>query len=263
MKATDSKFAALLKKDQSPLPSLFEEQGSFSNKVKDFLKGWPRFFNFLKKLIGPGHSPGNRYNLKSRLKNKFGDDLHDKVILNIGSGTYRIDPEIINIDIFPFKEVDLVADVTRLPFVDHVADAIVCDAVMEHVADTEGILKEMVRVLKPGGLVFITVPFMYPYHSSPNDFYRWTKQGLSVLIEKYGLSVHDVGASAGPMGTLQSVLMHVFAILFSFGSEKAYFLLTQLFMLLLAPIKILDYVFMPFRFSLDLASHIFIVAQKN
>lgn len=263
LKITDSRFTSILRETVISPSHEIENSESLPNIVKDYLKRWPGFFNFLKKAIGPGHSPGNHYNLKERINKIFATKLHDKVILNLGSGTYRIDPEIINVDLFPFKEVDLVADITHMPFNDGTIDAVICDAVLEHVARAPHVLKEINRILKPGGTLFVSVPFMYPYHSSPDDFYRWTAEGLQYFLKENGFSVEDIGASAGPMGTLQGVLMHIFAIVFSFGSKALYFILVQFFMLLLAPLKLLDYFFMLFKdFSMETASHIFIVAEK-
>jgi SAM-dependent methyltransferase len=262
MRITDPRFQEIL---TEPREASFSstEKDVFSNQAKNFLKRWPKFFNFLKKTIGPSNSPGNRYNVSERIQKRFKNNLQNVIILNLGSGTDRIHPEVINIDLFPFKEVDLVADITHLPFKSNVADAIICDTVLEHVADISNVLDEIERVLKPQGALYISVPFMYPYHSSPDDFHRWTGSGLRRLLEERKFKVLDVGPMSGPMGTLQSVLMHFFAIILCFGSERAYFLWVQFWMLALSPLKILDYLFIHSRFSIEVASHLFIVGEKH
>lgn len=54
------------------------------------------------------------------------------------------------------------ADATRLPFADHTFDKIICSEVLEHIQDYHAVLAEIKRVLKPGGLLAITVPRAWP-----------------------------------------------------------------------------------------------------
>src|SRR6185503_6464517 len=133
---TDPRLKDILKEgavtggDEGPQDNLI------SNRTKTFVKRWPRFYNFLKKTVGPSHSPGSGYNLRSRLKELFGNNIKDKIVLNLGSGTNRIHPDIINVDLFAFKEVDVVADIRDMPFKDASVDGIICEDVLEHVAHT-------------------------------------------------------------------------------------------------------------------------------
>ena len=76
---------------------------------------------------------------------------------------------------------DIVGDVHNIPLDDNSVDAIVCLAVLEHVENPIQAYKEMHRVLKPGGYVFIYVPFLYYYHAEKGyygDFWRFTEDGL-------------------------------------------------------------------------------------
>jgi len=262
MRTTDQQFQLLLK-DPTGTHDQEINNGEVSNSVKTMMKRYPGLYNFIKKTIGPSHSPGNCYNLKKHISKLFGDKLGDKVVLNLGSGTNRIHPEIINVDLFPFKGVDIVADICALPFKDSSIDGVICEDVLEHISHTNRLLKEMSRVIKPGGTVILKIPFLYPYHSSPEDFFRWTKDGMKHTLKEYNFSVKEFGIHGGPMGALQGILMHVFAIPFSFGSKTAYFFLTQFFMVLFSPLKLLDPLFMLSPFSIDIASDIYIVAQKD
>lgn len=261
MKTTDQRFKLLLK-DASSVNKPEAKDNEISNSVKTVMKRHPRLYNFIKKTVGPSHSPGNRYNLKKRIHELFGDQISNKVILNLGSGTNRIHPEIINVDLFPFKEVDVVADICDLPLKDASVDGVICEDVLEHITHTVRFLKEVSRVVKPGGIFILKIPFLYPYHSSPEDFFRWTKDGIKHTLKEYDFSIKEFGIHGGPMGTLQGILMHVFAIMFSFGSKTAYFFLTQFFMVLFSPLKLLDPLFMLSPFSMDVASDIYIVAEK-
>lgn len=70
---------------------------------------------------------------------------------------------------------DIVGDIHDLPLEDNSIDAIICNAVLEHVEEPQKAVKEMYRVLKPGGYCFIYTPFLFYYHAMPGyykDFYR-------------------------------------------------------------------------------------------
>lgn len=83
-----------------------------------------------------------------------------------------------------------------LPLEDNVFDYIICSEVLEHISQPEKVLKEMQRVLKKGGSIYICVPFLYPIHSDPEDYarftdYYWQKALLyngftDIVIEKQG-----------------------------------------------------------------------------
>jgi SAM-dependent methyltransferase len=80
--------------------------------------------------------------------------------------------------------------------------------VLEHVDNAEYAVSEIARVLKPGGRLLITVPFLYPEHEAPYDFWRTTHHGLRSVLERHGLVVRDVAAQGGPF-----LLLAHFAVL--------------------------------------------------
>lgn len=84
----------------------------------------------------------------------------------------------VNVDIVGFCGVDVVADIERLPFADHSIAAIECDAVLEHVRHPAKAVAECLRVLRPGGYMHVVVPFCHPFHAYPDDYQRWTIEGL-------------------------------------------------------------------------------------
>jgi len=85
------------------------------------------------------------------------------------------------------SRIDVVADLTEpLPFEDDFADTVVSFQVMEHLPDTALFLDECYRILRPGGDLFITVPFMWHVHEAPHDYYRFTRYGLQYLCERHG-----------------------------------------------------------------------------
>ena len=70
--------------------------------------------------------------------------------------------------------------------------------VLEHVRDADLAVAEMARVLRPGGHLLVTVPFLYPMHEPPFDFRRFTHFGLIDVLERSGFEVLDVDAKGGP-----------------------------------------------------------------
>ena len=83
---------------------------------------------------------------------------------------------------------DIVGDIHEMPLADNSIDAILCIAVLEHVEEPQKAMKEIYRVLKPGGCCFIHVPFLYYYHPMLGyyqDFYRFTYDGVKYLTRDF------------------------------------------------------------------------------
>ncbi|MDO8559292.1 MAG: class I SAM-dependent methyltransferase [bacterium] len=164
-------------------------------------------------------------------------------IINLGSGTQRIRSDVINLDTFRYRNVDIVGDIYNLPFSDNEIDAVICDQVLEHLNNPAKALLEMSRVLKPGGLAYIAAPFVAGYHSSPDDYFRFTGSGIVAIMENAGFSKIKSGVRHGPTSGFLSVLNQWLAMVFCFGSDKMYQLLLIIFTALTFPIKFLDYLF--------------------
>ena len=89
--------------------------------------------------------------------------------------------------------------------VEHRYDVVVAEQVLEHVVDPWQAVRNMASLAKPGGLVVVTTPFLLRVHDVPKDYWRFTKDGLSVLLEGAGLnveSVHSWGNRACVRGNL-------------------------------------------------------------
>jgi SAM-dependent methyltransferase len=119
--------------------------------------------------------------------------------LYIGGGGAVVDG-YINLDLFPFSGVDVVADAEALPFEDGVFQRIECDAVLEHVRKPEVVMREIARVLSPGGFAHIVTPFAHPFHEYPKDYRRFTIDGLIEI--GCGLEVVASGWRTGPTATM-------------------------------------------------------------
>ncbi|MBE3141517.1 MAG: class I SAM-dependent methyltransferase [Thermoplasmata archaeon] len=84
------------------------------------------------------------------------------------------------------KSPDVQADAAYIPFADNSFDVVICSELLEHVPNPPDVLSEVYRVLRPGGLLLICVPFLYQIHSDPYDFGRYTDYYWSVTLGKIG-----------------------------------------------------------------------------
>ncbi|KKU68870.1 MAG: Glycosyl transferase family 2 [Parcubacteria group bacterium GW2011_GWA2_47_16] len=182
-------------------------------------------------------------------------------IVDIGSGPRRFGPEFINLDIFPFLEVDIVADAAHLPFANNSIPALVSEAVLEHVENTPAVTSELVRVLKSGGFLYVSIPFMTPYHASPDDFTRWTISGLKSIFKD--LEIVESGVRSGPASAILMFLVYWLGVIFSFGSKKTAPFITHVLMLVVGPLKFLDFLFYWMPGADTVAAHLYIVARKK
>lgn len=98
------------------------------------------------------------------------------------------------------ENVDVVASSLQLPFTANVFHTVVCTEVAEHVPDPVRMLREINRVCKLGGILFISVPFLYGLHEYPHDFHRFTVYGLKGLLESTGFEILRFEARGG-LGT--------------------------------------------------------------
>lgn len=90
-------------------------------------------------------------------------------------------------DMQPGHGVDVVADLHALP--EEWAgrfSGVLCSEVLEHVARPWVALPKLHAVMQPGALLIVTVPFCFPRHAFPDDFYRYTESGIRVLLGDAG-----------------------------------------------------------------------------
>jgi len=130
-------------------------------------------------------------------------------VLDLGCGTspykkeiLKIADEYIGVDwknsLHDQTNVDVFADICkRLPFEDSHADTVVSFQVMEHLPEPLLFLQESFRILKSGGAIFITVPFMWHVHEEPHDYFRYTRYGLEYLFNKAGFVDINIKENTG------------------------------------------------------------------
>ncbi len=88
---------------------------------------------------------------------------------------------------------DLIVDLEQsLPVADGSYDAVLLINVLEHIFNYRDLLAESVRALRPGGTLVIVVPYLFPYHPSPNDYYRFSKVTLEKLLAHVGAKSQQI-----------------------------------------------------------------------
>jgi SAM-dependent methyltransferase len=95
-------------------------------------------------------------------------------------------------------EVDLIADVQHMPEIaSESVDTLLCSQVIEHLPRPWDALGEMARTLRPGGTLILSAPHLSAIHEAPHDYYRYTRFGLTALLEQAGFEVLEAHASGG------------------------------------------------------------------
>ena len=187
----------------------------------------------------------------------------NSIIIDVGSANNRINSNVTNIDILPYDEVDIVADAQKLPILDQCVDFIISETSLEHIPDSTSAIEEFSRVLKPGGKIFIEVPFMEPLHAAPMDYKRWTVLGLTNDLSRVGIKVTEGGVSSGPASGFSWMLAEFASTIISLGSNRIRKLISLPIQALCSPIKWLDLILYWFPNSEVMASSIWVVGIKE
>jgi SAM-dependent methyltransferase len=144
------------------------------------------------------------------------------IVLVVGGGTvgsgldalYQAPSvEIAAFDVFPSSNTQFVADAHRIPLADGSVDAVVVQAVLEHVLDPWRVAAEIHRVLRADGVVYADTPFLQQVHEGPHDFTRFTESGHRWLFRNFALI--ESGVVAGPGEQLVWTAGHATKALFS------------------------------------------------
>jgi len=137
--------------------------------------------------------------------NLFRNIKVDSLYLSIGGGPQRPHSALVNLNIGPFPNVDVVADAHNLPYADEIVDAIYCEAVLEHLQEPRKAIAEMWRVLKPEGKVYAITPFLQAYHGYPYHFQNYTLTGHVYAFESNGFEIIASGPCVGPMNAVVGI----------------------------------------------------------
>jgi SAM-dependent methyltransferase/uncharacterized protein YbaR (Trm112 family) len=179
-------------------------------------------------------------------------------IVDIGSGSQKRGKDVVNLDVFPLPNVDIVFDGRELPIRDEAVDGIISTAVLEHVMDPSQLVSEMFRILRRGGRLLVTVPFLEGFHEAPSDFQRYTICGLDVLFSRFNKI--DSGVEAGPSSALAWILQGWVG---SFAQNmRVHRLLLFVGGWLVQPIKYFDIILARSRFAHKVAAGLYFVGEK-
>lgn len=84
---------------------------------------------------------------------------------------------------------DFYYDGVTFPFKDGRFDSVLCNQVFEHVFNPDCFMDEVSRVLKPGGKLLLSVPFVWDEHEQPYDYARYSSFALKFILERHGFKL--------------------------------------------------------------------------
>jgi SAM-dependent methyltransferase len=137
------------------------------------------------------------------------------ICLDIGAGTTPYREEIsknfgvghyFSLDFTPRDSLDVIADAGCLPIHDQSVDLVVCFEVLQHITDHSSALDEIKRVLRPGGFLIISFPFLYG-ECAVVDFRRWTVAGMARELESRGHTLLAVTRHGGVLYVIINILI--------------------------------------------------------
>jgi SAM-dependent methyltransferase len=143
-------------------------------------------------------------------------------VLDVGCGVKPYYPffrpfvtEYVGVDVVDNPAADLHGPIERLPVPDGSFDVVLCTQVLEHCLDPPQAVRELRRVVAPGGRVLASTHGVEVYHPSPEDLWRWTHTGLERLFatnaEWASLTVRPVGGTTACLGKLLSTYVDLLA----------------------------------------------------
>ncbi len=223
-------------------------------RIKSLVRKYPLLAAILQWVFDPAFTP--KYLISEWVKQQPG------YVLNFGSGSRFLGERVVNLDIEDSAYVHVVNKSEEIPFKDNSFDAVLLEYVLEHVEDYLGLLKDVVRVLKPGGSLLVTVPFRQNYHACPQDYWRFTHEGLEALFSKLEIQNPQIDVYGGPVSAWIDGTKEFLATIFSFGSPLLYAILSQLFIVPFIPLRYLDVFFRKLPVAKYTAFSLKAVAQK-
>ncbi|MBM4430993.1 MAG: class I SAM-dependent methyltransferase [Chloroflexi bacterium] len=184
-----------------------------------------------------------------------------QIVVDAGCGNYRMDEQVICLDLFDYDVVDIVCDLGALPFSPGSVDAFVTRSVLEHLPDPFAVVQNFHRCTCPGGMGLHLVPFLFPFHASPYDFYRYTHKGLGLLFKEWDILEQTNVTGPVTLGLLNTV--EFLSIVFSLGRDRVKAYIYLILCAILFPLKYLDAPFVNRKSFLTLAPSILTVLRKR
>lgn len=176
----------------------------------------------------------------------------------LGAGMTRLysndtDVDIVAFDIYGSEHVQLIADAHQLPFESGLFDAVVIQAVLEHVLDPSIVVREIWRVLRPNGYLYAETPFLQHVHEGAYDFTRFTDSGHRWLFKDF--DVLESGPIGGPAAQM---LWSVHHLVWGLTRSRTLGLIVRS---VLRPIQLLDR-FVSRAHRLDAATGVYLLGKR-
>lgn len=233
----------------------FSAAGSFAERVG-------------RMLPSPSRDIGRRQNYR-RLANALrarSPEARQVLVVGCGDGSSsylevsKVDgATILETDVSLAGNAKIVCDATDLPFESHSFDLVICQAVLEHVLEPQRCVDEMHRVLKCGGLIYATTPFMQHVHMGAFDFTRFTYSGHRWLFRWF--SQIDAGIANGP-GSMLVWSIENFLLAWT-DRVAARRMLKALTRLSLGWLTMLDFPLARFRSAVDASGGFYFIGERS
>lgn len=133
------------------------------------------------------------------------------VVLDVGAGLQRYKPffsdslylaqehPVAGLEAQGITQFDILSDSSRIPLKGDCIDVVLSTSSLEHMSNPFDFLGESFRLLRPGGSMFLHVPFVYEEHQMPYDFFRYTRYALVDMCERVGFSRPAINATSSAL----------------------------------------------------------------
>ena len=150
----------------------------FENEIEDAVAAFARDLPAGARVLDAGSGEG-------QYRHHFARQRYCGVDLAVGDAAWD------------YSRVDALADLAALPFRSGTFDAAIHIVTIEHLKEPACALAEIGRTLAAGGTLLIAAPHEWEVHQAPHDYFRYTRYGLSHLLEKAGFEVREMRAAGG------------------------------------------------------------------